>query len=317
MNDNARRRRPGIILAALAGVLGVMVSVPHLLPDALGVAIAVEAVLPWFGIAIALMLIAALVRRRSLAVVVAIAAAIAWCVVFVPRMLPLSVSADAAASAAAGERTLSVISQNLHGAVGDPAGTAQAALDAAPDLIAFQELDGGSRDAVDAVLAERYPYLSRAGSVSLWSAYPITADEPLDLGLGWNRALRATVAAPAGDVEVYVVHAASARIGEHGPRDRMLAELADTVRADGSARILAVGDFNAGTDDRAFAPIAALLTEPRQTSGGFGFSWPEEFPVTRLDHVLTRGLTATASSTERLGASDHLGVRAEFVLSDE
>lgn len=308
------RRRAGILLAILALLLAALVSVPARFPDPFGLALGVEALLPWVGILIALVLISALARRRWLGTLVALAAVVAWSVAFVPRALPLTVPRAAAAEASATSR-LSVISQNLHGSEGDPEAAAHAALAAAPDLIAFQEIDGSSRDVTDAVLGAHYPYVSRVGSVSLWSIHPITADEPLDLGLGWNRALRATVAAPGGEVEVYVVHAASARIGDHGPRDRMLTELTELIRTDDSPRILALGDFNAGTDDRALAPLSDLLVEPRQTAGGFGFTWPAQFPVVRLDHVFVRGLTALSVETERLGASDHLGVSAEFSLS--
>ena len=310
-----RRSRPGVLLAVLAAVFGAIIVVPTAFPEPFGLGLVIEAVLPWFGVPIGLILLAALARRRWLGTLVALAAVIAWAIVFVPRVLPLAVPAHVSASAQSKTAGISLISQNLHGAAGDPESTAREVLHAAPDLVAFQELDGGSREAVDAVLGEHYPYLARAGSVSLWSVYPVSDAEPLDLGLGWNRALRASVAAPGGEVTVYVVHAASARIGEHGPRDRMLGALTALIREDASARILAVGDFNAGTDDRAFAPLASLLTEPRQTSGGFGFTWPEQFPVVRLDHVLARGLTATAASTERLGASDHLGIAAQFVAT--
>ncbi|KAF5293289.1 hypothetical protein FQR65_LT20110 [Abscondita terminalis] len=284
MSDRAGgRRRAGVVLAVMAGLLTILILVPRVVPDGSGLALPLEAVLPWLGVPVALVCTAALARRAWLARLVGIAAVIAWGVVFVPRILPLAVPvSNTAASSAA---PLTVLSQNLHGADGGPEKTARAALDRAPDLIAFQELDAASRESVAAVFAGEYPYTATVGTVGLWSRYPLEGIEPLDLGLGWNRAMHVTMMHPSGPIGVYAVHAASARIASHEQRDAMLSELTALAAGDPAERLLVVGDFNAGTDDRSLAGLSGSLEEPRQSSGGFGFTWPRQFPFVRLDHV--------------------------------
>lgn len=302
-----RRRRVGVLLALLAAGFAALVIAPGIVPDGTPFALPFDAVLPWLGAPIALVILAALVRRAWLGTLAGIAAAVVWAVAFLPGILPLT-----PATAGGGER-VSVLSQNLRGAAGDPESTARAALDRSPDLIAFQELDAASRAPVAAVLDEAYPHSVAVGTLGLWSRFPIDDLEPLDLGLGWYRAMRADLASPEGPIRIYAVHAASARIFSHEQRDEMLTELADLVRDDPSGRVVALGDFNAGSEDRVLAPLLDEVREPNQTSGGFGFSWPRRFPFVRLDHVLVRGFEATDAETVRLGDSDHLAVTAELL----
>ncbi|MBL3698179.1 endonuclease [Leucobacter luti] len=296
-----------MVIAALAAVLIAAMAAPQRFPDVWGLALPFEAILPWLGVPVALLLIAALARRAWLGILVTLAAVAVWSFVFVPRIMPLDPPA-----ASADVASVSVLSQNLQGAAGDAVAAAEAAAERAPDLLALQEIDADSRDQVDATLAAAYPFTARASTVGLWSAYEIIEAEPLDLGLGWKRALRAVVATPGGDTTVYVVHAASARLQGHEQRDQMLAELTELIRADGSPRIIALGDFNAGSDDRSFTPLSEVLVEPRQTAGGFGFTWPAAFPVVRLDHVLERGFDPRDVATVRIGESDHLAITAEL-----
>jgi vancomycin resistance protein VanJ len=118
----------------------------------------------------------------------------------------------------------------------------------------------------------------------------------------------------AGPVGVYVIHAASARLFAHQQRDTMLASLAQEVAANVLDRVLVVGDLNAGTYDHAIRPLRRALQEANQTGGGFGFTWPADLPMIRLDHIFFRGLDPLENNTIRVGTSDHLAVRAEFRL---
>lgn len=302
-----RKRRVGVLIAALAAVLIAALVAPARFPDLFGLALPFEAILPWLGVPVGMLLIAALARRAWLGILVSLAAVAVWSFVFVPRIMPLDPPARSSS-----DTSLTVLSQNLQGAAGDPAATTRAVLERSPDLLALQEIDAESRDALEAALLEGYPYAARASTVGLWSRYPILESEQLDLGLGWKRALRAVIETPGGNTTVYVVHAASARLQGHEQRDQMLTELAAQIRADDSSRIIALGDFNAGSDDRSFTPLTELLVEPRQTAGGFGFSWPAQFPFVRLDHVLERGFDPRDMETIPLGDSDHLAVAAEL-----
>jgi vancomycin resistance protein VanJ len=121
------------------------------------------------------------------------------------------------------------------------------------------------------------------------------------------------VAAPEGDLAVYVVHLGSARAGHTATRDETVAALAATVRADPADRLVVLGDLNTATTDRVFDPLTRLLGDAQAAAGqGFGFTWPAELPVTRPDHVLYRGLTPTTAGVVRTPDSDHRAVTAGF-----
>lgn len=307
-----RRTRPVRTLLVVFGSLAItLILVAHAwLPDAAGLGLLVDSGLIWLGIFIPILLLLAVSTRRKRLTVLALAPTIAWSLLFIPGMVPLMWSAPQET-----EHSLSVASQNVRAESGTAAESAAALASAGPEVLALQEVDGGSRAAVDAALAPHYAYSYRIGTVGLWSDFPIINATPLGLGLGWNRALFADLQTPGGLVRVYVIHAASARPAEHADRDTMLANLAATIAADSSERIIAMGDFNATSTDRHFAALARLLDEPRQDQGLSGFTWPASpVPLARLDHILQRGMAVTSNSVIKAGDSDHLAVRSSFNL---
>lgn len=280
------------------------------LPDVAGLGLVIDSGLIWLGALVPILGIAAIVARRKYLAAAVMVPAVVWALLFVPSMVPLAWTAPAPAA-----DSMTVVSQNLQAESGTEAESARALAATGAQVIALQEIDGDSRDGVNAELDPHYEYSYRIGTVGLWSSYPILNAQPQGLSLGWNRALSADLQTPAGPVRIYVVHAASARPSEHADRDTMLANLATTIAADGSERVIAVGDFNAAASDRNFSALTAKLSEPRQDGGMAGFTWPASpLPVARLDHILQRGLEATSNSVLPAGASDHLAVRASFNL---
>jgi vancomycin resistance protein VanJ len=288
-----------VLALALAAILGLHA----LVPEVFGMSLLVESVLPWLGIAIPILLILAFVSHAKGAVIAALVPALVWSVMFVPAIVPLAWSAPAASA-----DTLTIASQNVEANSGTAAESATELAATGAQVIALQEMDSDARDQVAAVLSDRYPYSYGIGTVGVWSTYPILNAQALDLGLGWQRAIAADLQTPTGLVSIYVIHAASARPGEHADRDTMLANLADYIPRDENERILMVGDFNAGSSDRNIAGLSSQLDEANQSGGGFGFTWPAALPATRLDHVLQRGMQVTSNTTLRAGASDHLAV---------
>jgi vancomycin resistance protein VanJ len=276
---------------------------PRVVPDILGAGLLVDSALPWLGLAIPLLMALALVSRSRAAVGAGIASVLVWAVLFLPAIVPL----DAAAAPASGH-TLTVASQNIEAGSQTAASSAEALAGTGAQVVALQEMDDAAREEVSSVLDERYPYSYGIGTVGVWSSYPIENAQMLDLGLGWQRGIAADLATPTGLVSLYVVHAASARPGDHAARDEMLANLADYVPRDENERLVMVGDFNAGSSDRSFAALAGRLDEPNQSAGGFGFTWPAAVPATRLDHLLQRGMDVLSNSTMRAGDSDHLAI---------
>jgi vancomycin resistance protein VanJ len=210
--------------------------------------------------------------------------------------------------------SITVASQNVEAASGTAAASGLALADRGADIIALEELTASSRTEASAALAASHPYSYTVGTVGLWSIYPLDDVRALSLGLSWQRALTASVRTPAGPVSVYVVHAASIRPGKQVDRDVMIAQLARTIAADTSERVLAVGDFNAASTDPALQPVTADLDEPNQSASSLGFTWPAAMPAARIDHIFERGLAATSNIVAAAGDSDHLAVIARFTL---
>ncbi|MEU0985093.1 endonuclease/exonuclease/phosphatase family protein [Streptomyces sp. NPDC005953] len=269
----------------------------------------VDTFLPWSWLAIPLLLFLGLVRRAPLALIGALLPGLAWLGLFGGSLIDKR-GAD-------GE--LTVVSHNIGAENPDPAGTARTLAGTGAQVIAVQELSTTAREEFQGALPARYRHHTVQGGVGLWSTYPMTAPEPVDI-MPWPRALRATLATPKGPVTVFVAHLASVRVtSESGfttdRRDQAADLLARAVDRDPAAKVLVVGDFNGTPDDRGLAPLLDGMTSAQEVAGdGFGFSWPARFALARIDHILARGLRPTSADTLPPTGSDHLPVVASFHL---
>ncbi|WP_162138917.1 endonuclease/exonuclease/phosphatase family protein [Gryllotalpicola ginsengisoli] len=298
----ARRRAAfsaNACLGLVALAVGALLLWHRAIPDVEGVMGLLESVLPWFALVILFFGVLAAVRRSAFIGVGALVSAIVWAAVFVPQLMPEENS---------GRASVTVISENLDAGNGDPAATVRAIADRHPDVIALQELTSATSPVVVKALEGRYPHHVLVGTVGVWSTLPLTGEQSLTLGLGWKRALRVDVVTRAGVVRLYSLHAASLRPGEFRQRDEMLDNLGRTLRADDAKRLIALGDFNAASTDRAFTELLSTVHEPHTSSFGFGFTWPAALPVARVDHVLERGLTVVSSRVLPANGSDHRGI---------
>ncbi|ATY12286.1 hypothetical protein CU254_18795 [Amycolatopsis sp. AA4] len=254
---------------------------------------ALDSFLPWLAVpAAALAVLSALLRSRR-GTATALVPLLVWAGLFAPQML----AADRGGPAA-----LVVASHNLGGRA-DAASVARSGA----DLVALQEITAANSAPVSARLDPTHPYRARVGTVGLWSRYPLREVSRIDLGQGWARALHAVAATPEGPVSVYAVHLASVRIGHTALRDRTLRALTQHVRADPTARLLVLGDLNTASTDPLLAPLTETLSDAR---AGFQFTWPAGFPLTRPDHILTRGFAAVRTAVLPAGGSDHRAVLA-------
>lgn len=299
------RRLRGISAIALGAASLFILFGRVLVPAASFARLVLDSFLPWFALIAVVALLLSVTARSLPVVALCLVPAVAWSLAIVPRLLPLETPASSGGSAT----SLSVVTQNL----GSDPSAIPALIDQIvaekPDLIALEELTSDALGPIQALLADDgYSQKAIGGTVGVWSTLPVRSVEALDLGLGWERAVRLDVTTAVGSVRVYAVHAASARPSGHAERDRMLAELATVIAADPSQRLILAGDFNATLDDQAMAALLGTVSEPRMSGGGFGFTWPAGFPATRPDHVLLRGMTATAHAVLRAAGSDHLGV---------
>jgi vancomycin resistance protein VanJ len=238
----------------------------------------------------------AVVRRTWWGLSATIIAAMVWSITFVPQLMPARTAASA---------DVLVATQNIGAANTDPAATVRGLLGTGAGLVAVQEITASAETAIGQLDAG-YADQARVGTVGLWSQWGLEEPEPLELGLGWARAFRTVVHHPDGDIAVYTVHLPSVRPGDTAARDLAVTELAALVRADSAARVLVLGDLNTATTDSALTPLTDLLTDSREAvRGGFGFTWPATFPVTRPDHVLAKGLAPVSDQVMAAGGSDH------------
>ncbi len=302
-----RRSRRGIGIAVTAAVIAAGVGFAPWIPSLNGVGAAWTSFLPWSALLLVLLGIAALIRRAWWGLAAVIAASVVWSAMFIPQLT---------LTAGAGQLTdLTVATQNIGATNDDPVSSVRQLMATGAGLVAVQELSVTVGDDAAAVLDGQYKYSERVGTVGLWSQWPLGQVTPLELGLGWPRALQATVHQHDGDISVYVVHLPSVRPGDTAARDQGVSELAALVAADKAPRVIVMGDLNTASTDPALKALTGELADSRQSvDGGFGFSWPATFPMTRPDHVLSRGMTVVSDQVLAADGSDHLPVVAGFSL---
>ncbi|WP_433663055.1 endonuclease/exonuclease/phosphatase family protein [Nocardia sp. CA-128927] len=282
-----------LTLAASAVLLGGLLVAHRLLPEIGGVRQLIGSFLPWLLVPTLLLAVIALATGSKLGLAAVVAPILAWSILFVPQLVERPHGEPSA-------NALRVATQNLGAGA-----TAAELTDAA--VISVQELTDRNRTSVAAALDPQHPHVATVGTIGLWSRYPLDDVERLDLGQGWARALRARIEAPTGDVTVYAVHLGSVRFGETESRNRTLRTLTDLVQSDRSDRLLVLGDLNTASTDPQLATLTQTLQDVRT---GLGFTWPAEFPLTRPDHILTRGFTPLDATVRRTTGSDHRAATA-------
>ncbi|WP_433255559.1 endonuclease/exonuclease/phosphatase family protein [Streptosporangium sp. CA-135522] len=291
-------------IITVAGALAMVLGGHRLLPELGGFTTILESMLPWLGLAVPVLLAGALFTRSWQVIVTALLPAVVWGVMFGPALLR---------TPPGGPSDLSVATLNV-GATNAASAQAVRTVAKGRDLVALQELTGGGPAAKE--LSDRFPHHYQISTVGLWSRFPIVDARKADIGLDWVRALRAVVRTPKGELTVYVMHLASARPGETAQRDETLAHARKIIDRDDSAHLLLLGDLNTATTDRKRSGLVPPLSDAQQEAGaGFGFTWPSSFPITRPDHILYRGLSATSAGVERAAGSDHRAAVASLRLA--
>ncbi|GIG64888.1 endonuclease/exonuclease/phosphatase family protein [Phytomonospora endophytica] len=298
--------RRGRALAAVAVLVGGLILFHAVVPNVVWrLGSLMESFLPWLGLAVPVLLVLALVRRSAAVLAAVLVPVAAWLAQF-----------GGTALATAEAHDITVVQHNVSDENPDPAGTAHTLVEAAPDLIALEELTPEALPAYAGVLTPGYPYYAVTGSVGLWSRYPLADVRPVDIRPAafpatWNRGLRATAETGHGDVAVYVAHLPSLRFGlsgfGSGSRDESAVLLGDLIAAETLRPLVLLGDLNGTVDDRGLDPILSRMSEP---GPGLAFSWPASLPLARVDQVLTAGAAVTGVRTLPATGSDHLPVAA-------
>lgn len=316
--------RRGLVLAALALLLGLLMLLHAQIPNRIGnLGSLAETCLPWFGLFVPVLLAGALWRRSASAVVALLLPVMVWLNLFGGLLSDKSHSGG----------DLTVAGHNVGADNPDPVGTARDLAASGADVLALEELTEQARGTYEKELAKAYPYHTVQGTVGLWSRLPLSDTQPVDVKMdqgplaatksadvkmAYNRALRTTVATDQGPLAVYVAHMGSVRVNPRAgfwtdSRDRNAQALGDAVAAERNERVVLLGDLNGTMDDRAFDGITAQLHSAQDAAGdGFGFSWPAKFPVARIDQILTRGVEPKSSWVLPATGSDHLPVAARI-----
>ena len=304
--------RRGILLALCSVLLTVVMVFHSDIPNAIGnTGSLIETFLPWFGLLVPVLLLLGLVRRSATALVALVLPVAVWLNLFGGLLF-----ADKAG--AGGD--LTVATHNVNAGNPDPAGTAQQVAGSGADVVALQELPTGKVAAYEDALADHYPHHSVQGTVGLWSKYPVTDSKPVDIKLGWTRAMRATVTTPEGPVKVYVAHLPSVRVKLNAgftanQRDDSADALGEAIADEPLERVVLLGDLNGTMNDRSLHAVTAQMRSTQGAAGdGFGFSWPATFPMARIDQIMVRGVEPRASWTLPATDSDHLPIAARVQL---
>ncbi|WP_051944499.1 endonuclease/exonuclease/phosphatase family protein [Streptacidiphilus rugosus] len=301
----------GWVLAGLALLTAAILAFHRQVPDDVGnFGSLMETFLPWFGLAVPVLLVLALLRRSATALAALLAPTLIWVMMFGSLVTDKS----------GGGYDFTAVQHNISATNQDVGSSMDTLMQAKPDVIALEEITGAQLPTIRQKLDGAYPYHVVEGTVGLWSKYRLTDTGPVDIKIGWTRALRATVDSPNGPLAVYVAHMPSVRVKFDGgftanQRNHSAEALGEALTREPLKRVLLLGDLNGTMNDRALAPITMQLRSAQGSAGdGFGFSWPSSFPTARIDQIMSRGITPTSAWTLPQTGSDHLPIAAHFEL---
>lgn len=310
------RRDPGIwrrgtVLAGCAVLLALLMLLHAHIPNAVGnLGSLTETFLPWFGVFVPVVLVLALLRRSATALIAVLLPAVVW----------LNLFGGLVTDRAGSGGDLMVVSHNVNADNPDPAGTARSVAASGADVVALVELKPAMVPVYERELADSYPYHSVQGTVGLWSKHRLSDSRPVDIRLGWTRAMRATVATPQGSVAAYVAHLPSVRVKMNAgftasQRDSSADELGEAIAREHIGRVILLGDLNGTMNDRALNAVTSQMRSTQGAAGdGMGFSWPAAFPMARIDQILVKGVEPVASWSLPRTDSDHLPIAARVTL---
>ncbi|WP_369388825.1 endonuclease/exonuclease/phosphatase family protein [Streptomyces sp. CG1] len=303
--------RRGIILASLALLLALVMLLHSHIPNKVGnLGSLTETFLPWLGLAVPVLLLLGLIRKSATALIAVLLPAIVWLNLFGGLLTDKSGSGG----------DLMVATHNVNAENPDPAATARSVASSGADVLALEEVPGNEVPVYEKALAPTYQHHAVVGTVGLWSKYPMTDVRAVDIKLGWERAMRATVSTPKGQIAVYVAHMPSVRVKvEAGftarQRDTSADALGEAIAEEPLKRVVLLGDLNGTMNDRSLNAVTSQMRSTQGAAGsGFGFSWPASLPMARIDQIMVRGVEPESSWTLPRTGSDHLPVAARVKL---
>lgn len=316
-----RRRRAGLVLAVVALGTSLLLVLPWcdvLLGNVVPVLQALAPV--WLVVALVVIVLGLVVRTRAVAF----------------ALVPLLLSGGGVVAllsrqphppdvvAAAGERTLRVMSLNAEFGDAQADSVMRAVRTARPDVLVFVEMTAAKLARLDAAgLTALLPHRTSGmiddgsrGSVIL-SRYPLTttvADR--DLGPYDLQSPSALVRAPVAEVAVLAVHTyPPLRDGVEQWRPQQ-ERAGRRQQAETTPHLVMAGDFNASIMHPAFrAASRGLVDAYPSVHGGWAPTWPQGSwmtPFAQIDHVLTRGFVPEQVGILSVAGTDHAAVWSEL-----
>lgn len=191
-----------------------------------------------------------------------------------------------------------------------------------PDVLVLSETSSAEVDAVErgTGLTSTSPVDGSGGAsgtaVLVRPGTPVS-DVVEDRGLTGHQTPSARVSVPA-PVDVYGVHTLPPAFSDLISRwEENLGTLKDSFEGNDAPLVLA-GDFNATVAHPEFRDFLDH-TGLTRCEGGSGIqrltgtpTWPDRFPLIRIDHVLVRGGACTDGGTVQVEGTDHRGVWADI-----
>ncbi|MGW7318228.1 endonuclease/exonuclease/phosphatase family protein [Streptomyces sp. NPDC054854] len=301
----------GIVTASLAALTSLVMILHAELPNDVGnLGSLTETFLPWLGLMVPVLLVTAVIRKSATALISILLTTVVWANLFGGLVTDKS----------GGGGNLMVATHNVDADNLDPLGTAESVSKSKADVLALTELKASAVPIYEKALADTYKYHAVEGTVGVWSKYPLTSSKPVDIRLGWVRAMRTTVAGPTGAIGVYVAHLPSVRVKLNAgftanQRDNSADALGAALAAEPLRKVILLGDLNGTMNDRALSEVTSQMRSTQGAAGdGFGFSWPAQFPMARIDQIMVRGIKPEASWTLPRTGSDHLPVAARLTV---
>jgi vancomycin resistance protein VanJ len=327
------RQQIGTGVAVLGWLIAAFLVGHRFLPDTAGLASLLETWLPWLAVPTALLLIAAAFARSLRALLATGVAAAVWLGVYGPELFPRGDPLPP---------NLRVVSEDVNASSVELAAVGQLAANQHADVVTLEHLPPTLASSPSTqYLNATYGFHITQYEYGVWSRYKITDARAIDVTTTTDPdqsngatalvaavphvvvgALRVTVATPEGALVLYVVHIPQPVLGDQGfakVRDEAVNRLVSTVAADHAGKLAIVGDINVAQTDRRFAQLSSGLglTSAQGAAGdGFGFTWPAEFPVVRLDDLLVRGATPVRSVVlpALAGGQTHLPIEIDLHL---
>jgi vancomycin resistance protein VanJ len=303
--------RRGVVLAAIAVLATLVMALHSHIPNTIGnLGSLAETFLPWFGLAVPVVLVLALVRRSATALVALVLPVAVW----------LNLFGGLVVSKQAPGGDFTVATHNVDADNPDPAGTAADLRHSGADVLALEELTASALPTYEKGLGGTYKYHAVEGTVALWSKYPMSGTHAVDIRIGWKRAMRSVISTPHGEVAVYVAHLPSVRVKVHAgftanQRDDSANALGSAISKEPQSRVVLLGDLNGTMNDRSLTAVTSQMRSTQGAAGdGYGFSWPASFPMARIDQIMVRGVDPKSSWTLPGTGSDHLPIAARVAL---